>query len=215
VERPVVLGHSWGAQVAMALGLDHPESVGALVLLSGYWTPSLRMDVPWMSLRAVPVLGWLLRHTVSPVLARAMWPLAARRLFTPGEVTPAFRQRYPVWMSLRAQALRASAAESALMIPAAVSLGRRYGELRVPTVIAAGRHDRLLSTRWHSERLHRQIPASRLRLMENAGHMVHHTATAEVMSCIDEAAHMAGIDQPKAGLRQAPAGLRVRTTAMG
>jgi pimeloyl-ACP methyl ester carboxylesterase len=39
VERPIVHGHSWGAMVAMAMGLDYPEHVRALVLESGYWYP--------------------------------------------------------------------------------------------------------------------------------------------------------------------------------
>jgi len=31
----VVVGHSWGALVAVALGLDHPEAVSGLVLVGG------------------------------------------------------------------------------------------------------------------------------------------------------------------------------------
>jgi pimeloyl-ACP methyl ester carboxylesterase len=42
IERPIVLGHSWGTQVAVALGLDWAQSVRSLVLLSGYYYPSVR-----------------------------------------------------------------------------------------------------------------------------------------------------------------------------
>ena len=45
VNRPIVLGHSWGAAVALALGLNHPDAVRGLVLLSGYYYPTLRADV--------------------------------------------------------------------------------------------------------------------------------------------------------------------------
>ncbi len=40
----VVLGHSWGTLVAAALALNHPASVKALVLASGYFYPTARID---------------------------------------------------------------------------------------------------------------------------------------------------------------------------
>jgi pimeloyl-ACP methyl ester carboxylesterase len=44
-----VLGHSWGALVALALGLRHPDAVGSLVLASGYYFPTARLDVPLLA----------------------------------------------------------------------------------------------------------------------------------------------------------------------
>ena len=69
LNRPIVLGHSWGAAVALALGLNHPDAVRGLVLLSGYYYPTLRADVLFSSLTAIPILGDLLRYSVSPSLA--------------------------------------------------------------------------------------------------------------------------------------------------
>lgn len=191
VVRPIVLGHSWGASVALAMGLAHPARVGALVLASGYHTPSLRLDVAWLSAPAWPLVGPLLRHTLSPVLGRLLWPLALRRLFAPAAPTAAFRQDYPVWMSLRPSQLAASAAESAMLIPMTWRLRSRQHTLEPPVVIVAGAQDRLLSTRWNSSALHGRLPASWLRIVEGSGHMVHHTATSQVMAAIDQAAALA------------------------
>jgi pimeloyl-ACP methyl ester carboxylesterase len=46
VSHAVVLGHSWGASVAIALALRYPALVRGLVLASGYYYPTLR----WMRL---------------------------------------------------------------------------------------------------------------------------------------------------------------------
>ena len=45
VRDPVVLGHSWGTLVALALGLRKDFPIRGLVLASGYYFPTPRFDV--------------------------------------------------------------------------------------------------------------------------------------------------------------------------
>src|SRR6476660_6469731 len=45
VSNAIVLGHSWGASVAVALALKYPKLVQGLVLASGYYYATLRPDV--------------------------------------------------------------------------------------------------------------------------------------------------------------------------
>src|SRR5271170_492180 len=54
--RPLVFGHSWGTQVALSLALDHPNSVGGLVLASGYYFPTARADGIMAAPATVPIL---------------------------------------------------------------------------------------------------------------------------------------------------------------
>lgn len=192
VHAPIVLGHSWGALVALSMALEAPGQVRALVLMSGYYHPGLRFDVPWMSAPAVPGLGTLMRHTVSPLLSRLLWPAFMKRMFWPREVTEPFRSDYPVWMSLRPSQLKASASEAALMIPSAMRLKERYAEVATPTVIVAGDRDSMVTMKRHARWLHEQIPHSRLQVVPHAGHMVHHVATHQVIKAIDEAARLSG-----------------------
>jgi len=193
VRQPLVMGHSWGSLVALAMALREPDAVRAVVLASGYYTPSLRLDTLLLSLPALPVLGPLLRHTLSPLIGRLMWPLMLKRVFAPAAVPARFRRDYPVWLSLRPQALQAGAAEAGMMTLQAARLLPREKALALPVVIVAGEKDRMVMTGWHSRRLAERIPHATLRIVPGAGHMVHHTATREVLAAIDEAARRAGL----------------------
>lgn len=188
VERPVVVGHSWGAMVAVALGLEYPQYVASLVLLSGYYYPTPRLDAVLLAPPALPLVGDLMRYTVSPLIGRLIWPAMVRKLFGPTDTTPRFKNQYPVWMSLRPVQLRAAAAEAALMIPSAFKLRRRYQELKMPVVILAGGADLQALSTLHSERLHQELPHSKLTVVPGNGHMIHHLAPHEVMVAIDQAA---------------------------
>jgi pimeloyl-ACP methyl ester carboxylesterase len=187
IDRATVLGHSWGCSVALALAVKYPEAVSALVLASGYYYPSVRADVPGMSAPAVPVVGDVIRYTVSPILSRLMWPLLTRKIFGPAPVPKKF-SGFPKEMAFRPSQIRASAAESALMIPDAFAARPGYAELKMPVVIIAGEEDRLIDIDRQSARLHAGIPHSTLHRVPGAGHMVHQTATEAVMAAIDEAA---------------------------
>src|SRR4051795_5465521 len=122
VERAIVLGHSWGTMVAVALALQAPSLVRSLVLLSGYYFPTARADVALNLPLAAPVIGDMLRHTVSPAIARIMLPGAIRATFEPAPVPEHFDQLFPKELMLRPLQIRASAEDAALMTPAVVEL---------------------------------------------------------------------------------------------
>jgi len=191
IRKPIVAGHSLGTQVALSMALQFPDDVRSLVLMSGYYFPSLRIDAALGSLPAIPVLGDLMRYTISPWLGRLMWTPMAKLLFAPSTVTESFRA-YPAWMSLRPLTLRAQAAEMPLAIAWAASMKNQYRDVAVPVVIMAGTDDRYINTGWNSVRLHREMPGSELTLAPGAGHMVHHIVPEEVMAAIDAAATAPG-----------------------
>jgi pimeloyl-ACP methyl ester carboxylesterase len=187
VSHAIVLGHSWGASVAVALALKYPTLVQGLVLASGYYYPTLRPDVVALSAPAVPLVGDILGHTLSPIVSRVMWPLLMAKIFGPRSVPKKF-EGFPKEMALRPSQIRASAAESALMIPDAFHYRDEYTNLKMPVVIVAGDEDRLVDIDAQSTRLHRDVPQSRFHRVPGTGHMIHQTATGVVMSAINEVA---------------------------
>jgi pimeloyl-ACP methyl ester carboxylesterase len=187
VSKAIVLGHSWGASVAVAIGLKYPELVQGLVLASGYYYPTLRPDVVAVAAPSLPLVGDFLSHTISPLLSRAIWPLIMAKIFGPQPVPPKF-DGFPKEMALRPSQIRASAAESALMIPDAFKLRLQYPNLKMPVVIIAGEEDKLIDVDTQSARLHADVPQSSFHRFAGNGHMIQQTATHRVMSAIREAA---------------------------
>ncbi len=186
VSSAIVLGHSWGTLVAVALALKYPESVQSLILASGYYYPTVRADTLILSAPSIPVLGDVLRYTISPILSRLMWPLLLRKLFGPNPVPPKF-EGFPKEMAVRPSQIRAGAAEAALMIPSVHTLQGAYAKLQMPVAIIAGSDDRLIEPE-QSVHLHRDISQSTLQCVNSNGHMIHQTATAQIMSTIDSVA---------------------------
>jgi pimeloyl-ACP methyl ester carboxylesterase len=194
VERPVVLGHSWGTLVALALALDHPEAVRGLVLLSGYYFPTGRLDVWAFAPPAIPVVGDLMRYTVSPALGRMIAPKLIARMFEPLPVPRRFATRFPLDLALRPWAIRASAEDSALMVPGAAGLHERYRELDLPVAILSGAADRVINPKRQAVRLADRIADSELTLVPGVGHMIHYAAQDEIAHAVGRVSSRSGTD---------------------
>jgi pimeloyl-ACP methyl ester carboxylesterase len=169
--------------------------VRGLVLLSGYYYPSVRLDVPLMSPPAIPIVGDLLSYTVMPIMERLTFGLAAKRMFSPQRIAERFRA-LPVWLLLRPKQLRAAAVESALMVPSAMMLSHRYPELKVPATIIHGTRDKMTNFSHNAERLHEHVAHSELQLQPGVGHMTHYAHPEKVMEAIDAMAAQVGEPVP-------------------
>jgi pimeloyl-ACP methyl ester carboxylesterase len=180
-ERPIIVGHSWGSLVALAMAIASPEEVAGLVLMAGYYYPVSRREsvaVP----TAFPFGGDVLRLAVRRMMAAD----TLRRVFAPCTVPERFKRVYPLSLALRVSQMRAVDEEAAMLPEAARALARRYGDLRMPIQLIAGSDDRIVDTDRHSARLHQELSDSAFRCIPGCGHMVHHTAPWEVATAIAE-----------------------------
>jgi pimeloyl-ACP methyl ester carboxylesterase len=173
IRDPVVVGHSWGTLVAVALGLRVDYSARSLVLASGYYFPTWRFDVWLLSGPAVPILGDFFRYTFAPIISFAILPAMLRKIFEPHPVPQAFKREFPISLALRPKQLRAAAEESAFLIPAAAQLQSKYSRIECPVRLFHGDQDHFIEC-GQSRDLHQALPRSTLRFVQNAGHMVHY-----------------------------------------
>jgi pimeloyl-ACP methyl ester carboxylesterase len=185
VQRPIVVGHSWGTLAALGMATGGAAQVSGLVLVSGYYYPGARADALLAAPAALPIVGDVMRYTVSPLTGRLLLERSVKAMFSPAPVPDDFFSVISREMLLRPVQIRAEAEDAALMIPAAAHFSGLYADLRMPVSIFAGANDKVVDPESHSARLHRAIPHSTLAMAPGAGHMVHYSLPAEIVHAID------------------------------
>jgi pimeloyl-ACP methyl ester carboxylesterase len=180
----LAVGHSFGTQVVTAMALNHPEKLSGAVLLGGVYYPDPRPDVLLVAGSAIPGYGDVVNHTLQPLLAEALQKPVNRTMFGPASTPERWRREFSWAMAMRPSRMRAGAADAVHMVPAARRLAPRLGEIKLPVAIVAGSGDRIVSPSRQSERLHGDLPHSRLRLVAGSGHMVHHSGLEAVTAAV-------------------------------
>ncbi|WP_244173528.1 alpha/beta fold hydrolase [Caballeronia temeraria] len=181
----VIVGHSLGCLVATAMALDPKMDIRGLTLISGYFYPTPRADVAISAPAAIPVLGDVMRYTVSPIVARMMYDRTIDAMFAPRAVPDSFHTYVPREPVLRPSQMRATAEDAAYMIPAAASMSERYGEIDVPVRIFAGSDDKIADPESQSGRLSKAIRQSVLSVVQGSGHMVHYDDSGRIGDAIE------------------------------
>ena len=123
IERPIVVGHSWGTLVALALALESGQDVAGLVLLSGYYYPVPRPRQNAASVSAFSLVDDVVRQAVMPFVWRLAAPEAVKKIFAPCAVPERFKQAYSMADALRPSQMKAVEEEAAMLGEAARSLG--------------------------------------------------------------------------------------------
>lgn len=184
VRRPVVVGHSWGTLVALELALLPQAMVERLVLVSGYYFPTLRLDVMLAAPAATPILGSILRHTLTALTARLMLKRMVKAMFSPRPVPSDFLPTVDRELLLRPGQLRAGSEDGLFMVAGAARLRDRYRSITAPVVIFAGEEDRIVDVDRQARRLHDALPGSELHALPGIGHMAHHAVPNDIVAAV-------------------------------
>jgi proline iminopeptidase len=187
-ERWAVLGHSFGGMVALEYALRYPERLTHLVLLD------TGGDARW-SLENAPRL--LVKRGYSPKIAN----LAGRFLngrIAPNEYFPSLMRLSKAYeprggLKILVEAVRSGEWRTKLRPETLIFAGPhllkgwtvmdRLGEIRVPTLVMAGRDDFQFPPE-HQGQLAAGIPDARLEIVERAGHNPHDIWPEVVMTAL-------------------------------
>jgi pimeloyl-ACP methyl ester carboxylesterase len=164
----------WCVEASSPEEARNGERVKGLVLVSGYYFPTWRVDVWFASIAAIPLIGDALRYTISPISSWLDLPLFAKKTFAPRPVPDVVKKEYPRLMLIRPSQLRAVAEDSAFMLPSAATLTMSYRRLKCPTAIIAGRGDKIVDSE-QAVRLQKAMPHAAVTLVPDVGHMLHYS----------------------------------------
>jgi pimeloyl-ACP methyl ester carboxylesterase len=187
IDRAVVVGHSLGGAVALAMAVSEPERVAGLVLLAPVSHPWPNRDISWYySLSNLPWVGPAFSNIVAVPAGNLRYASAVRSVFAPNPVADDYENRSGTRLVLRPGSFLANAADVGAAYDSVARLSPRYGQIRVPVAIVTGDSDSTVSIDIHSRGLVRDIAGARLVVLPQTGHMPSYTATALVVAEIEE-----------------------------
>lgn len=187
VERPVLVGYSWGAALALRYAFDHPEGTGSLVLLGGttHIGTAPRNPLYWI-LRTPYASEALLRFGLVPI-GRPYIGVPLAKVFAPDSAPRDYLERARA-MWVRPAPVRAMTRDFHGLAAALRELRPRYPELLVPVVVVAGERDKLVDHERNSLAFAREAPDAEMILVPGAGHGLPQVRPDAVIEAIRRAA---------------------------
>jgi pimeloyl-ACP methyl ester carboxylesterase len=182
VVRAVLVVHSWSGALGARMALDYPGRVAGLVLLApvAYPWPG---GVGWYNrLVTTPVIGPLLAYTITLPLGYFLAERGARGVFLPQIMPENFISDTATPLVLRPREFLANAWDLVTLKAAVGEQAPRYAAITVPTVVISGEVDKTVSTNIHSRPFAKAVPAAKLIVLSDVGHMVQNAAPELVVS---------------------------------
>ena len=186
----VVVGHSFGALVALALAERFPDRVAQLVLIAPLVFPEPRLlEHGLIAPRSMPVIGPL----ISRLGRRSGFDRAAIEwiqavMFSPAPVPGEWKRTFPFEQVLDPDVLVHEGEDAASTLPLSPAGTIDLRRIEVPVHVLIGTEDKVVEQERQGKALARLVRYGRLSEIEGAGHMLHHSHPDIVLSAVREAA---------------------------
>lgn len=186
----VVVAHSYGALVALALAEHCPERVTGLVLVAPLIFPEPRLlEHGLIAPRSIPVFGPMLsRFSRSSGLDRAAFEWIQAVMFSPAPVPAEWKRTFPFDQVLDPDILVHEGEDAASTLPLSPAGAIDLRGIDIPVHVLLGAEDKVVEQERQGKALARLLPRGRFIEVEGAGHMLHHSHPETVLRAVSEAA---------------------------
>ena len=170
--RPLVVGHSLGGAVSLALAVNHPDCVGGLALIAPLTHPRESVPEVFKGLAVSSAfVRWIVAWTLAIPMSIAKSKVLLEVVFGPEAVPADFPTAAGGLLSLRPRAFVAASSDLMAANDDLPGLVDRYASLNIPVGILFGRGDRILDPQEQGSALERAVRGARLTLIDG-GHML-------------------------------------------
>ena len=184
VERPIVVGHSWGGALAMAWALEDAQGTQGIVTLGGATMP-WGGDLSFLyKLGASDVLGGLVGSLVSTFATEPRIAARMQSVFAPQEIPPGYEAYVGAPIATQPKVFRYNAKDLNNLNDVLERQSKRYPDLNLPVEILHGLEDTSVEPSRHAEGMHTLLQKSRLTMLPEVGHMPHHARPGELSAAI-------------------------------
>jgi pimeloyl-ACP methyl ester carboxylesterase len=184
IEKPVLVGHSWGGSLVLAAAVAYGSDLSGIVLLAPAAFPSVRVEW-WSRVPHVPLIGQFVVNKLTPFLGRAIVRKSLKQAYDPQDVQHEYAE-HAAEMWMRPDHVRACAYDERTLRSSLRVLSERYSDIEMPVVIVTGSADRLLDPNEHAYPLQRTIRNSKLIVLPETGHQLPQTQPDAVISAINQ-----------------------------
>ena len=184
IKKYILIGHSWGALVALSWAQKFPNEVMGVVSISGATMP---FGVPGKLFNELGLLEIAFDHYYSFVsrnVENGIIEKTARKYFSPQKVPNGYLDYVGIDMARREKTLEAIKADLLLYQKEVAKMSKLYKNIQLPVEILHGEKDKILNPGKHAIKFATKLPNSRLEILKDVGHMAHHGRTDKLLNAI-------------------------------
>lgn len=172
LQKPLVVGHSLGGAIALALTLDHPETLCGLALVCPLTQKVAATPGPFQGLVMQNAAArWLWAWTLGPAMSLLTSGPAVKTVFAPDAPPIDYWNRGGGLFAARPSSLLAASRDMAGLPEELAAQSARYAKLEVPVGVLFAAQDQILDPKLQGETLCRQTPKAELKNVDG-GHML-------------------------------------------
>ena len=184
--KPLLVGHSLGGVLSLAVALQHPKAVSGLALISPLTQPQ---DAPPKAFAGLYIrsrlVRWLAAWTLAAPVALRSRDTVLADVFGPEPAPDDFATRGGGMLSLRPRTFYSTSTDLVAVNEDLPAFQARYASLELPAGIIFGAEDRILDAQVHGASMPSQVPGLVYETIDGAGHMIPLTRPDRVAAFIE------------------------------